>query len=108
MRRSVLVVIALALASAAGAAGRRLQSADYRRLRAVGDVRLSPDGARVAYSVITHDAAGRPGRELFVMSLSDGRSVRLGGEETASSPEWSPKESSRPKRPTRPRGCAPS
>ena len=56
----------------------------------MGDVQLSPDGARVAYTVTTYDGPGRPGRQLFVMTLADGRSVRLGGEETASSPQWSP------------------
>jgi dipeptidyl aminopeptidase/acylaminoacyl peptidase len=80
----------LAFLLPAAAQGRRLESADYRRLRSVGDVELSPDGTRVAYTVTTHDGPGRPGRQLFVMTLADGRSVRLGGTETASSPEWSP------------------
>jgi Tol biopolymer transport system component len=85
-----LALCLAALPRPATAQGRRLESADYRRLRAVGDVQLSPDGARVAYTVTTHDGAGRPGRQLFVMTLGDGRSVRLGSEGTASSPEWSP------------------
>ena len=90
MRRWAWVVVGLALPASAGAAGRPLQSADFRRLRAVSDVQLSPDGTRVAYSVTRNDAAGRPGRELYVVALADGRTARLGGNEGASAPEWSP------------------
>src|SRR5688572_5153023 len=87
---SAVVALCVAWPPAAIAQGRRLESADFRRLRSVGDVQLSPDGARVAYTVTTYDGPGRPGRQLHVMALADGRSVRLGGEESASSPQWSP------------------
>jgi dipeptidyl aminopeptidase/acylaminoacyl peptidase len=90
MRAWAFVAAYLALPGLAGAAGRRLESGDFRRMRAVADVRLSPDGARIAYVVTTHDGAGRPGRRLFVLTPADGRSVRLGGDESGSSPEWSP------------------
>jgi dipeptidyl aminopeptidase/acylaminoacyl peptidase len=79
-----------ALAATATAETRRLESADYVRMRSVDSVRLSPDGARVAYTVVTQDQPGRPQRQLFVMTVADGRSVRLGGSEPASAPEWSP------------------
>ena len=72
------------------AQARRLESSDYRRLRAVADVAFSPDGSRVAYTVTTYDGPGRARRQLFVMTLADGRSVRLGDDHTASSPQWSP------------------
>jgi dipeptidyl aminopeptidase/acylaminoacyl peptidase len=84
------LALVLALPPGAEAGGRRLESSDYRRFRFVSDVEISPDGTRVAYAVTTHDGPGRPGRQLFVMTLSDGRSVRLGGAEPASSPAWSP------------------
>src|SRR5882762_403655 len=74
----------------AAAETRRLESADLLRMRSVDSVRLSPDGARVAYTVATNDQPGRPQRQLFVMTVADGQSVRLGGSEPASSPEWSP------------------
>ena len=77
-------------ATPVGAQARRLQSADLLRMRAVDGVRLSPDGARIAYTVVTSDQPGRPQRQLFVMTVVDGRSVRLGGSEPASAPEWSP------------------
>jgi dipeptidyl aminopeptidase/acylaminoacyl peptidase len=90
MRWWPALALCLALPSPAAGAGRRLESADYRRMRSVGDVRLSPDGTRVAYGVATYDGAGRPRRQLFVVTLADGANVRLGGTEAASSPAWSP------------------
>src|SRR5437773_12199400 len=59
-------------------------------MRSVDRVRLSPDGARIAYTVVRDDQPGRPQRQLFVVTVADGRNVRLGGTEPASSPEWSP------------------
>jgi dipeptidyl aminopeptidase/acylaminoacyl peptidase len=90
LRTWALVLAGLVAGERAHAAGRRIESADYRRLRAVADVSLSPAGTRVAYGVTTHEAAGRPARQLFVLTLADGRSVRVGGTDNASSPEWSP------------------
>ena len=83
-------LVICALAASATAQTRRLESADLLRMRSVDSVRLSPDGARIAYTVVTQDQPGRPQRQLFVMTVGDGRSVRLGGNEPASSPEWSP------------------
>jgi len=77
-------------AASAAAQTRRLESADLLRMRAVDGVRLSPDAARVAYTVVSQDQPGRPQRQLFVMTVADGRTVRLGGSEPASAPEWSP------------------
>ena len=79
------VVVTCILGAAAIAETRRLESADLLRMRAVDSVRLSPDGARIAYTVVTQDQPGRPQRQLFVMTVADGRSVRLGGSEPASS-----------------------
>ena len=78
------------LAGTPGAQARTLQSSDYLRLRSAGDARISPDGSRIAYTVSTNDGPGRPRKQLFVMTVADLRSVRIGGEEAASDPEWSP------------------
>ena len=83
-------VVILVTSTSATAQTRRLESADLLRLRSVDNVRLSPDGARIAYTVVTNDQPGRPQRRLFVMSVADGQSVHLGGSEPASAPEWSP------------------
>jgi dipeptidyl aminopeptidase/acylaminoacyl peptidase len=77
------------LAIAAATEARPLVSGDYRRTRSVSDVRISPDGTRIAYTVTTNDGPGRPRKQLFVMTVADGRSVRIGGDE-GSDPEWAP------------------
>ena len=84
------VLLACLSATPVCAQARRLESADLLRMRSVDSVRLSPDGARIAYTVATNDQPGRPQRQLFVMTVADARSVRLGGREPASAPEWSP------------------
>jgi len=89
--RPWLPLAPLCLAVVPAAVGARpLESTDYRRLRAVAEVAFSPDGSRIAYTVTIHDGPGRPDRQLFVMTLADGRTVRLGGDHAASAPEWSP------------------
>jgi dipeptidyl aminopeptidase/acylaminoacyl peptidase len=93
MPRTIPTVVAalfgVALAASSGADGRRLESTDYLRLRSVGDVQLSPDGSRVAYTVVRNDQPGRPERDLYVMTLADSRATKVGNA-PASTPEWSP------------------
>jgi dipeptidyl aminopeptidase/acylaminoacyl peptidase len=68
-----------------------LVSSDLYRLRAVGQVALSPDGRRIAYTVTMHNRPGRPYSQVWIMDLSTAASTRLGGEKEASShPIWSP------------------
>lgn len=82
---------ALALVPGGSLAARPLQSADYLKLRSVAGVWLSPDAARLAYSVESNDGPGRPYRQLFVMALADGTSVRIGDEtDRAGTAYWSP------------------
>jgi dipeptidyl aminopeptidase/acylaminoacyl peptidase len=67
-----------------------LVSADLYKLRAVGEVELSPDASRVAYAVTNSDQPGRPYSQTSIMNLSTLQSVRLGGDRgRASSPRWS-------------------
>ncbi len=68
-----------------------LASADLFRLASVGDVQVSPDGTRVAYTVIRNDRPGRPYAQVFVMDLATGRSSRLGGDgDAVSGARWAP------------------
>lgn len=95
VRWSVLESAGFLLLAAAilvrGAGAQRLVSSDLSRLRSVGDVALSPDGQRVAYTVTMRDPPGRPYGQLWVMELASQKSVRLGGEkDSGSSPLWSP------------------
>jgi dipeptidyl aminopeptidase/acylaminoacyl peptidase len=71
----------------------RIQSSDLIRLREVGAVRLSPDGTRIAYTVVNNDGPGRPYPQIWIMSLADGKTAAIGGER-APAPSggavWSP------------------
>ena len=67
------------------------QSADLLTLRSVNAVQVSPDATRVAYVVENNDGAGRPYGQVWVLTIADGKTVRLGGEkETSSEPVWVP------------------
>ena len=69
----------------------RLQPQDFLRLRSVGDVQVSRDGTRVAYTVVNNDAPGRPYSQLWVMELASGRTTRVGGDGArGGGPVWSP------------------
>lgn len=68
-----------------------LQSGDLYKLRSVGEVQLSPDGARLAYTIITNGETGRPYSQLWLMNVADGKSFRPGGEsDRGGNPTWSP------------------
>jgi len=78
----------LALIPLAGAQG--LVSSDLSRYRSVGAVALSPDGHRLAYSIVMRDQPGRPYGQLWIMDVATQKSVRLGGEKDRSGgPVWS-------------------
>jgi len=72
-------------------AGPLIRSTDLYHLKSVGDVQLSPDGSRIAYSIVNNDRAGRPYSQVWIMDTATGQSKRLGGDrEAASNPRWSP------------------
>ncbi|MGH9532845.1 MAG: S9 family peptidase [Terriglobales bacterium] len=88
--RQLLVLVLLAGAVAA-AQTRKLESADLLKLKSVGSVAISPDGARIAYTVVLNDVPRRPVEELWVVSVSDGKPLRIAaGSQDAGAPEWSP------------------
>src|SRR5262249_14428423 len=64
---------------------------DLLKLRSVAAVQLSPDGRRAAYVVENNDGQRRPWGQVWVMTVADGRSARLGAERDPSgNPVWSP------------------
>ena len=84
-----LAAAAAALAQAPGRSG--LEIPDIYRLRSVGDVQLSPDAARVAYTVTNNERPGRPYAQIWMAEVATGRSTRLGDEsESGTGPRWSP------------------
>jgi dipeptidyl aminopeptidase/acylaminoacyl peptidase len=90
----ILQAAALILCTIAGLANvnaEGLRSSDLLSLHSVGDVQFSPDGAHLAYTVENNDGPGRPYSQVWLVSLGDGKSVRIGGEKGPSSnPVWSP------------------
>ena len=91
LRQPLVALCILALLPSDGAAQDRLQPNDLLKLRSVTGVQLSPDGSRVAYVVENNDGPGRPYGQLWVMTVANGRTVRLGSEkESSGDPVWSP------------------
>src|SRR6266852_5848340 len=91
--RVAIVVVAIgSLGFAAAAADPQgLVSSDLSRLRSVGGVAASPDGKRVAYTVVMRDRPGRPYGQLWIMDLSTQKSVRVGGDKDGGGGGvWSP------------------
>ena len=62
-------------------------ASDLLKMRAVGTVSLSPDGAYLAYTVMRNDGAGRPTPDLLVRRISDGKTTTIGA---GGGPEWAP------------------
>jgi dipeptidyl aminopeptidase/acylaminoacyl peptidase len=95
VKRHIAVALALILAGAAltaGQAPRGFQPEDIYALKDVGDAQISPDGARVVFTVseVTADRA-RAVSHLWLVSTSGGAARQLTtGEAGASTPRWSP------------------
>jgi dipeptidyl aminopeptidase/acylaminoacyl peptidase len=67
-----------------------LQSADYLKMKSVGDVEFSPDRSRIAYSVSNNDGGGRPYSQLWIMDTAGGKTVRVGEDAgRGNDPVWS-------------------
>ncbi len=92
-QRPFLWIVALWLGAATACLAAQklpLEASDLVKLRSVGQVAVSPDGQRIAYTVIHNDGA-RPYSRLWILNLKDGNSVRVGSEkDSGSGPEWSP------------------
>ncbi|MGH9729852.1 MAG: S9 family peptidase [Candidatus Acidiferrales bacterium] len=69
----------------------RLQSSDLSRFHDVAQAAISPDGAKIAYTVLNYDKPGRPYPQLWMMDVSGGKSARVGAADSVSSgAAWSP------------------
>jgi len=88
----LIVLCSLPFSSALhAAAARGFESADLYRLKSVGDVQISPDGTRIAYSLQLNDRPGRPYSQVWVLDVASGQTVRIGSDtEPASGARWSP------------------
>jgi Tol biopolymer transport system component len=69
----------------------RLRANDHLRMRSVGDVQLSPDGTRIAYTIVNNDGEGRPSSQLWLIEPASSKMTRVGGEtHRGGRPTWSP------------------
>ena len=80
----LLAVVSLAVPGAQTSSG--LVSSDLYKLQSIGDVQLSPDGTRVAYSIVHSERPGRPYADTWIRDLATGKVTQLNG---GSGPRWS-------------------
>jgi dipeptidyl aminopeptidase/acylaminoacyl peptidase len=86
-----IACVCVIFANVPSSAAQGFSSADLSRLRLVGNVELSPDGHRIAYTVVMRDRPGRPYSQLWIMDLSTQKSIRIGGDKDAGgAPLFSP------------------
>ena len=86
---SVLLLTVFASFSLAQQGG--FQSSDLYRLRTIAAAEISPDGSRIAYVLRNNAAEGRPYMQLWIMTLADRQSIRVGADaDRGGSPVWSP------------------
>src|SRR6266852_2099299 len=92
LRTGLFLICSLWLLSVAPfALSQGLASSDISRLRSVGSVELSPDGRRIAYTIVMRDRPGRPYGQLWIMDVGTQKSARVGREkDAAGGPLWSP------------------
>ena len=97
------MVATIAAVPCANAQADRLQPADYQKLRAVGQVKFSPDGKLLAYTITRYDRPGRPWGQVWVMDLAPRnrfawaakmkvRAARCGRLTESGSPTWATAE----------------
>ena len=69
----------------------QIQGADLYKLHGVGGAQFSPDGKHIAYTVGNADRPGRQWRQVWIMDVSTGKTMHLGGpDEPSSGLKWSP------------------
>jgi dipeptidyl aminopeptidase/acylaminoacyl peptidase len=86
---SACTIALIAMVPSGSAQG--FSSADIYQLRSVGSVELSPDGRRIAYTVVMRDGPGRPYSQLWIIDLATQKSARIGGDkDSGGGPLFSP------------------
>ncbi len=69
----------------------QVQSADLYKLHGVANAQFSPDGKQIVYTVMNFDHPGRSWRQVWVIDVSSGKTIRFGrADDPSSSPKWSP------------------
>ena len=90
MRVSCVLILTI-FVSIASAQPSGFQSSDLYGLRSVADAEISPDGSRIAYALRSNAREGRAYNQLWIMTVQDRKSARVGGDaDRGGSPVWSP------------------
>ena len=64
---------------------------DLYRIRSIGDVQVSPDGARAAYTVTTSDLPrGKRTTQIWLLELASGQTRQLTWSDASTAPIFSP------------------
>jgi len=85
------LAVAASLAPGSVQAGRPLSPEDWFRFQAVSDLKISPDGAAVAYLVTSYDRESDESRSaLWLADWAGDESVQLTRGESVSEPRFSP------------------
>ena len=64
---------------------------DLLKIKTVGEVHISPDGKRIAYTVQSNSRTGRPTSQIWIWDRAAGTTARLGGErDSGTNLRWSP------------------
>src|SRR5262245_59994147 len=93
MKRTMIGAACMVVAVSMSAQTRRpLQSDDLFELKTVGDPRVSPDGAWVAYTVSSLDRKeDTSDTDIYMIATSGGAPVKLtSSKKPENSPRWSP------------------
>src|SRR3954465_1753221 len=91
-RRMVIAIVAGLAVSVSAQTRRPLQPDDIFLLKTVGDPRISPDGAWVAYTVSSLDKKeDASDTDIYMAPVSGGAAIRLtSSKKPETSPRWSP------------------
>ena len=107
-RPAVAIVLVIAASACGGAAAHRdatppkpippvpaagpgpqIEVADVYHLKSVTDVQVSPDAARVAFTVVNNDRIGAPWTQIWVADSAGGHAAHWPGADEGSNARWS-------------------
>ena len=91
MRLCSLLTAVLCAVAPAYAQKRAFTLEDLYRVRSIGDLQVSPDGTRAAYTVTTSDLPrGKRTTHIWLLEMASGQSRQLTFSDSSSSPVFSP------------------
>ena len=86
-----LAAITAAVPTGQGQTPQPWSGADILKLKSVGEVHISPDGTRIAYTVQSNNRTGRPASQIWIWDRAAGTTARLGGDrDSGTNVRWSP------------------